>query len=242
MILANGLKFIEWREPTATVVVRTIKGQPQRGTLRASLEKAPWRELHSLTVKTISQNTNGGPLALQNLTSDAPFDLWAGGLVADQAKLLDTVESVLHVPAAMLTDTGQRTYEEGVGLAQGIEFGLRRAVTVYYKELGTNLDRAEMRDQRRRVQAKASFQFWTDVEQHVNDLLAVAENPALLGLDKTWRKTNWGQAAWRAAFAAFERVCPHETARQIRAYALGRRALVATAVPRGVEEKEEIQP
>lgn len=239
MILANGLKFTEWRESTATVVVRTIKGQPQRTLLRASLEKAPWRELHSLIVKTISQNTNGGPLALQNLAGDAPFDLWAGGLVVDQAKPLDTVESVFHVPAAMLTDAGQRTYEDGVGLAQDIEFGLRRAVSVYRKELGDNLERAEMREQRRRVQGKATFRFWTGVEQHVNHLLAVAEEPALLGLEKSWHKTDWGRAVLRAAFAAFEGACPYETARQIRAYALGRQALFAKPANRQPAKESE---
>lgn len=242
MILANGLKFLEWREPTATVtvVVRTNKGQPQRVSMRASLERAPWRELHSLTVKTISQHTNGGPLALQNLAGDAPFDLWVGGLVADQAKLLDTAESVFHVPAAMLTDAGQRTYEEGVGLAQDIEFRVRRAVSVYQKELGNNLDRAEMREQRCRVQAKAVFQFWTDVERYVNHLLAVAEDPALVGLDKSWYKTDWGQAVYRAALTAFEQACPHATARQIRAYVLGRRTLFAAPGQQQVEE--EVQP
>jgi CRISPR system Cascade subunit CasA len=237
MILANGLKFIEWRESTATVVIRTVKGQSQRSIVRASLERAPWRELHSLTVKTISQNTNGGPLALQNLAGDTPFDLWVGGLAADQAKLLDTVESVFHVPAAMLTDAGQRTYEEGVRLAQDIEFRLRRAISTYHRELGDNLDRAEMRERRQRVQNKAMFHFWTDAERRVSDLLAVAENPALLGLNKSWRKTDWGWAVWRAALAAFERACPHETARQIRAYALGRKALfVVPTQPQAEEE------
>lgn len=239
MILANGLKFMEWRESTATVVARTIKDQPQRVVLRASLDRSPWRELHSLTVKTISQNTNGGPLALQNISGDQPFDLWVGGLVADQAKLLDTLESVFHVPAAMLTDPGQQIYEDGVGLAQDLEFRLRRAVSIYHKELGDNLDRAEMREQRRRVQSKATFQYWTDAERCVSDLLAVVENPTVLGLDKAWHKTDWGKATWRAALAAFDRACPYETARQIRAYALGRQALFATPANRQPAKESE---
>lgn len=228
MVLANGLKFApypQWREPTATVVIRQTKGQSERVLLRASLDRALWRELHSLTVKTVSQTSAGGPIALQNISKDQDFDLWVGWLVADQAKLVDTLESVFHVPAAMLTDPGQRTYEAGVKHAEAIEVRLRRAVSVYHKELGDNLDRAEMREQRQRVQSKAAFQFWTEVERRVNDLLAVAANPAVLGLEKAWHKTAWGQAVWRAALAAFDRACPHETARQIRAYALGRKRL-----------------
>lgn len=237
MILANGLKFNEWRESTATVVVRTVKGQPGRTVLRASLDKAAWRELHSLTVKAVSQTSNGGPLALQNLSGDQPFDLWVGGLVADQAKLLDTLESVFHVPAAMLTEPSQRAYEEGVAFSKAMEFRLRRAVSAYHKELGDDLDRAEVRDRRRQVQDKAMTQYWTDAERYVNKLLAVAENPALLGLDGAWQKTDWGRGIWRAALAAYDHACSHETARQIRAYALGRRALVA--VPAAQQPRKE---
>lgn len=224
MVLANGLKYAPypaWREPTATVVVRHAKGQPKHTLLRASLDKAPWRELHSLTVKTLSQAGPGGPIALQNVSDDQAFDLWVGGLVADQAKLIDTVESVFHVPAAMLTDPGQRTYEAGVKYAEDIEFRLRRAVGVYHKELGDNLDRAEMRGQRKRVQSKATFQFWTEVEHRVDELLAVAADPTVLGLKMDWHKTDWGRAVWRAALTAFARACPHATPRQLRAYALG---------------------
>lgn len=243
MILANGLAFPtypEWREPTATVVVRHIKDQPTRILLRASLGRAPWRELHSLTVKAISQTSNGGPLTLrENVSDDQPFDLWVGGLVADQAKLLDTVESVFHVPAAMLTDSVQRTYEAGVKHAASIEFRLRRAVSAYHGEVGDNLNKAEMHDRRKRVQDKATSQFWTDVECHVSDLLAVVADPATLGLDNTWHKTAWGQATWSAVLAAYDSACPRGTARQIRAHALGRKTLFAA--PDGRNTKQEVK-
>jgi CRISPR system Cascade subunit CasA len=193
--------------------------------------------LHSLTVKAVSQTSNGGPLALQNLSGDQPFDLWVGGLVADQAKLLDTLESVFHVPAAMLTEPSQRAYEEGVAFSKAMEFRLRRAISAHHKELGDDLDRAEVRDRRRQVQDKAMTQYWTDAERYVNKLLAVAENPAMLGLDGAWQKTDWGRGIWRAALAAYDDACSHETARQIRAYALGRQALVA--VPAAQQPRKE---
>ena len=69
LILANGLEYGSyaedgWREPSATIVTRTVKGQPTRVVLPASIDKAAWRELHALTVKSVSQNTNGGPAAI----------------------------------------------------------------------------------------------------------------------------------------------------------------------------------
>ena len=225
LILANGLEYASyadgWREPSATVIVRTVKGQPTRVVLPASIDKATWRQLHALTVKAVGQKP-GGPAALQNISLDEDaFDLWAGGLVANKAKPVDTTESVFHVPAAMLTETSQMVYEAGVRLAETMAFGVMRAVSVYHKELGDNLDRPEMKTRRQQIQSNAAAQFWTDIEGAVARLLEVAAAPESLGLKNEWHKSAWRQSVWRAARGAYERACPHETSRQIRAYALG---------------------
>src|SRR5579864_8406496 len=53
LMLANGLEYASypngWREPSATIVTRTVQGQPKRVVVSASIEKAAWRELHALT-------------------------------------------------------------------------------------------------------------------------------------------------------------------------------------------------
>jgi CRISPR system Cascade subunit CasA len=134
LILANGLEYAPfedgWREPSATIVTRNVKGQPTRSALKASLEKAAWRELHALTVKAVGQNP-GGPAALQNVCDKEAFDLWVGGLVANKAKPVDTTESVLHIPAAMLYEPSQIVYETGVREAETTAFRVMRAVSVY---------------------------------------------------------------------------------------------------------------
>jgi len=235
LVLANGLKYAPysqsgWREPTATIVVRKVKDQQERVVLSASLDRGVWRELHALTVKGVSQSAPGGPPALQNVSDEEEFDLWVGSLVADKAKPLDTTESVFHVPAAMLTEASQRVYEDGVKHADSVAFLVKRAVSAYHKELGDDLERREMRDRRKQVQEKAASQFWTDVEQEVPRLLEVAAAPESLGFHAEWRRTPWGRSVRRAAQAAYESACPHETPRQIRAYVLGRRALFAAPV------------
>lgn len=173
-----------------------------------------------MTVKAVGQNP-GGPVPLQNISEDeVAFDLWVGGLVAaGNGKLVDTTESVFHIPTTMLTETSQRVYEDGVRYAVTVEFRLRRAVSVYHKELGDNLDRPEARNRRQQVQRNAVVQFWTDIEQAVPRLLEVAAEPASLGLKGEWRDTAWGQSVRRTARAAYERACPHQTPRQVRAYA-----------------------
>jgi CRISPR system Cascade subunit CasA len=243
LILANGLEYASyadgWREPSATIVIRTIKGQPARVVLPVSIEKAAWRELHALTVKAVTQNTNGGPAALQNISNKEAFDLWVGGFVANKAKPVDTIESVFHVPATMLTEPSQMVYEAGVRLAETRAFLVKRAASVYHKELGDNLDRPEMKNRRQQIQSNATAQFWTDIESAVPRLLEVAAAPEILGLNRKWHKTAWGQSVWRAARAAYERACPHETPRQIRAYALGLKTLFAAPAVRGDVETEK---
>jgi CRISPR system Cascade subunit CasA len=234
LILANGLEYApypEWREPTSTIVTRQIKNQPTRVALAASVEKAPWRELHALTVIAADRNSNGGPAALQNVVDGTAFDLWVGGLAANKAKLVDTTESVFHIPVQMLDveRDSQRAYESGVRWAENSAFRLGRAVSTYHRELGDNLDRAEFRDRRQQIQNKATAQFWTDIEQAVPQLLEVAVQPEQLGLNNEWHKTNWGKTVWRAMRAAYERACPHDTPRQMRAYALGLNALHFTS-------------
>jgi len=225
MTLANALEYPtypEWREASATIVTRHFKKQPTRVALPASCDKNTWRELSALTVIAVDKTTNGGPVALRNLKNDADFDLWVGGLVAaGNGKLLDTTESVFHIPAAMLAETSQLVYEKGVRHAETTEFWVMRAVSVYHKELGDNLDRPEMKNRRKQIQSKAAALFWADIESAVSRLLDVAAAPESLGLKSGWHETAWGQAVRHAALAAYERACPHQTTRQIRAYALG---------------------
>lgn len=243
MTLANGLEYPpypEWREASATIVTRSVKKQPTREALRVSVDKDTWRELHALAVIAVDKNTNGGPVALRNLTNDTDFDLWVGGLVAaGNGKLVDSAESVFHIPAAMLNETNQMVYEEGVRLAETTEFRVMRAVSVYHKELGDNLDRPEMKSRRQQIQSNSAAQFWTDIESAVPRLLEVAATPESLGLNREWYKTAWGRSVWRAARTAYERACPRETPRQMRAYALGLKALFAAPAERAAVETEE---
>jgi CRISPR system Cascade subunit CasA len=224
LLLANGMDYPSWpeaREVSATIIVRTVKGQPDRFTLGASLDKAPWRELHALTVKSAFMKDAGGPLALNNLAGDQPFDLWVGALVADKAKVLDTVEGVYHVPATMLASTGQQRYADGVQFAEQTAWALKRAVTRYHAEIGDKLDRPDARNRRDALQNKATFQFWTQVERELPLLLAAVQSADPLPDATAWRRSRWGRIVSQAARLAYETACPHETGRQLQAFVKG---------------------
>lgn len=245
VLLANGLKYPpydEWREPTCTIVVRQRKNPPERAVLGASLDRAPWRELHALAVRRVSRDTNGGPLALQNVSATDPFDLWVGGLAADKAKLVDTIEAVFHVPANMLTDTGQRLYEEGVRHAEEHAYRLGRAALAYRKELGDDLTRREARDQATRVKSKAAAHYWTEIERDVQRLLDVVADPASLAGENGWPQTIWGRTARKAAMRAFDVACPHDTPRRMRAFAVARQTLFrSTQADTSKDKPQEVE-
>lgn len=241
-LLANGLEYPaydEWREPSSTIIVRKRKDQEERAVLRSSLDRALWRELHSLAVQQISRDTVGGPPVLQNVSIDEPFDLWVGGLVADKAKLLDTVEAVFHMPAEMLKEPGQRLYEDGAEHAQKIASKLGWAVLTYRKQLGDDLTRREARDQANRVRSKAAAQYWTDIERDVQQLLDVVADPTSLAVDNDWSHTPWGKAVWAAALQAFRVACPMNTPRQLQAFALAMQTFFRSTRSDSPNEQQE---
>ena len=233
LLLANGVDYPSWpeaREASATISVRTITGQAGRFVLGASLDKAPWRELHALTVKSAFMKDTGGPVALNNLAGDQPFDLWVGALVADKAKVLDTLEGVYHLPATMLASTGQQRYAGGVQLAEQAAWALKRAVTCYHAEIGDKLDRPDARNRRDALQNKAAFQFWTQAERELPLLLAAVQSADPLPDATAWRRSGWGQTVNQAARLAYETACPHETGRQLQAFVKGLAVLFPNSV------------
>lgn len=229
LLLSNALDFPGYdegfHEPTATIV--TDSDGEGRTLLGASLNRAPWRELHALTVRRISGL--GGPLALKNLDGDEPFDLWVGAVIPAKhkpGKIEDIVESVFsHLPAALLGDTGQRIYENGVGHAQGIANRLWNAVRAYRKEIGESIERPDAKDRRFLLQNISSASFWTEAEQALPLLLALVEDASELGLEDNYSMTRWGSAIRQAARRSYESACPRETSRQMQAFVIGLKLL-----------------
>ena len=128
----------------------------------------------------------------------------------------------------MIADAGQKRYQDGVQQAERYATKLGRAISAYHRELKDELD-GQFWKHGAKVKQKAAAHYWTAVEQHVTDLLAVVEKPELLHpgevAEPTWSQTAWGKAVCAAARAAYELACPHQTPRQMKAYALGLRAL-----------------
>jgi CRISPR system Cascade subunit CasA len=261
---ANGLLYPSYadegiREPTTSVRVVEDKDGQNRRVLLSAIDrdniKKPWRELHALTVKRISDQGVGGPLALGNLDDNEAFDLWVGAVVTGQAKIEDTVESTYSVPKGMLHDTAQRAYETGVRHAETWERRLRHAIAIYRLATETNettKERLEVRfhrlkrSERQRLAGigdKAYSNYWTIIEHRLELLNRFALEPIPARDGKIqYHETDWGKHVRRGAGDSYELACPHGTPRQIRAYALGLNALFVEPNEQAkVESKKEAE-
>lgn len=240
-----------WRDPMATIYLRKgPKGDMDRTQLGGSIARAVWRELHAIAVINRTEaNPLGGPFALQNVSGVAGTDIVASAMVHAPRKtttILDTIESVQHLPAQMFEDAGQRLYRQGVEHAQRWGSRINRAISACHRELHDELDKAEFRQRGILVKQKAASHYWTAIEQKVPLLLALMEDSAPLfpgeATKENWSATAWGKALARAAREAYELACPHTTPRQLKAYSLGLNALfkpVETEAGKPAEETEE---
>lgn len=211
-ILANGIsypKFPAVRESMATVIVRGQGKNEKRAYLNIELQKHPWRELGAV-LSAHHMDDKGGALALAHLPDNAEreFDLWVGGLVVDRGKLVDTAEWVFNVPSGLLGASCLALYTSGVHAANRGEQALRQAVKEYCQKLQL---------EPHGFTRKARAYYWSILDNRYGELISIASQESALD---TWR----GQliSAMREGYSV---ACPHTTARQVQAFAVGRRRL-----------------
>lgn len=222
-ILDNGLAFPEFpavREPSTTEgVARGKTGDDARYLLGTNPDRAVWRDLPAIAAWQKS-GSEGGPLAFRRMISGSVW-LWAGGVAADQAKIIDAVQSVFSgeraLPAGLFgsDDRARIAWRGALDAAETWEYSLRNAVKAYAEVFKLDSKAvAGMRD-------RAVRYFWDRLEQSLPDLTRLAMNPAEAGekaVSHPYAPTRWHQAVQRAAAAAFRAACPSETARQIEAF------------------------
>lgn len=227
--MGNGFEYPPFREATATIVTR--RGTERRFSLAGSVETSIWRELPSIVVKSRQEeNPLGGPLAFQNLSDEQDLVIWTGALLSDgKSKLLDAIEGVYAIPAAMFTSVHRERYQEGVAYSVATQKKLDKAIAVNREALNDRLDGRRFWKRGNLVKQKASAHYWTAIEQKVPLLLDLVRDPSPLRPDDAerdqWGGTEWGRALARAAREAYDLACPRETPRQLKAYALGLNAL-----------------
>lgn len=248
MLLGDGLTYPAFEnfpeEVSATVVVS--RDGTERKLLRADT-KAVWRELSALTVSR-KQDGVGGALILGNVPGNAAFDIWVGALLTNKATILDTAESVFHIPANMRTDNGRAAYAGEVQWTENIAGKLGWAVEIYRKESDGGwegrLEMTKPQDRwklKEKLRAAAAHHYWTAVEKKRPLLMAHVEaiGTSAEAVEKT--RDAWHKAAYGGARQAYSLTCGQETPRQIRAFALGLGKLFAKQQSHDAQEPETVE-
>ncbi len=247
MLLGDGLAYPAFEifsaEVSATVVVRD---GTERKLLRADT-KAVWRELSALTVSR-KQDGVGGALVLGNVPGNVAFDLWVGALLTNKATILDTAESVFHIPANMRTDNGRAAYAGEVQWAENMAGKLAWAVEAYRKESDGGwegrLEMTKPQDRwklKEKLRAAAVHHYWTAVEKKRPLLMAHVEAIGTTGEAVKKTRDAWHKAVHGAARQAYALACGQETPRQIRAFALGLGKLFAKQATHDAQEPETVE-
>lgn len=250
MLLGNGLVYPSFTdsfppEPTATVVIKKTGGKEDRGLLSYRPTKALWRELTALVAKR-SADGAGGPLTLRTLQEGESCDLIVAALARDQATIVDTIESVFHVPSALRLAEGTAAYEAEVKTAETMASRLGWAVETYRKEIDHGWEgRLKSAGPKKgelqvKLHSLATTHYWTTVEKNLSLLMNHIE---AIGTDEIPpTREAWRKMLFAAACEAYRLSCGQATPRQMRAFIKGWQKLTAQnnpAQPDTHKDKEE---
>ena len=235
MLLGDGLAYPTFtdgfpQEPTATVVVRQKGGKDERGILAYRPAKALWRELAAVVVKRKAEGA-GGPLSLRAIQDGKGCDLIVAALARDQATIVDTAESVFHIPSGLNSNDGTIAYESEVKTAEALESRLGRAVETYRGEIDNGWE-GKLKsagpakwELKTKLHALATVQYWTTIEKNLPLLMAHIE---AIGTDAAIpTREVWRTMLFAAVCEAYRIACGQETPRQLRAFAKGLQKLTA---------------
>jgi CRISPR system Cascade subunit CasA len=234
MLLGDGLVYQTFAdgfppEPTATVVIRKNDGKQDRAILAFRPSKALWRELHAIVVKRRVDGA-GGPLALRSIPDEEDCDLLVAAVARDQATIVDTVESVFHVPSKLRSEQGTVIYESEVKTAEEVARRLGWAIEEYRKTFDGGWEgrvksagpsKGELLS---KLHSIATSHYWTTVEKNLSLLMRHIE---ALGTDAIIpTRTEWRKMLIAAGRESYELACGQESPRQMRAFANGWQKLV----------------
>ena len=149
---------------------------------------------------------------------------------ANKGKFVDVADWTLHLNVSLLGDSALEKYRKGVELADRGSNCIWHAVTAYFEDLGVGefkrneagkFKRSDPRTrvQRQKVAAKAGLMYWSALDSRYQILIDAANDRA------TSLGGEWYKILRNAMNQAYEQAFPHQTARQLRAYAAGSKSL-----------------
>jgi len=236
MLLGDGFVYPPFTEgfppePTATVVIRKNGNKKERVLLSYRPAKAFWRVLAAVVVQRNTEGV-GGPLFLRAIQDGDEYDLVVAALARHQASIVDTAESVFHIPLRLRSAEGTATYESEVITAESTASRLGRSIETYRQDIdggweirlkGAGPSKGELKA---KLHSIAITHYWTSVEKNLTLLMAHIESIGTANAIPT--REAWRVMLFKAACDAYRISCGQGTSRQMRAFAKGWQKLTAT--------------
>ncbi len=201
-----------------------------------SLEEGrhPWRDLEAILGL---ERANGAVcinhvFTLRGKNENSVIDIWIGGMISNQAKINDIVEWSTSLSTNCLGNLDLSFYRQCVRLAEQGESDLCKEITNYSQKCGDQLFQKKANGMfvhsdkrspglREKSLGEGKLIFWTYLDRYIKTLVELSEKHEMSGLRV------WDEQIHSALLAAYDRTCPHETPRQIQAYAQGLKVLQA---------------
>lgn len=229
MLYGEGLRYTTYpnfpQEFNTSIAIRRSKKKEERYLVGAKLGIRPWRQLDAILQHNLPGKISSHAINLSHL-DDEPIDIWVGTLLRNPGKqdILDSVESVFHIPSRLRVSEGAASYESEVKKAEAWATRLGWAIEDYRTEIDGGWEaRVKVAKDKRKLlsqlHSRATRHFWTTVEKQLPLLMAHIEaigTEAAIHTREAWRKM-----LFSATCEAYKAACGQETPRQMRAFVKG---------------------
>jgi len=205
-------------DPMGTIITRKKENRtadkPKNLYLPISLDKAPWRELHSIlnSLKIGNTGEESGPWALshikganiKNYESESVF-LWTGGLSCSKARIIDNCSWNYEIELSSITNQFAEAYKGKIEAADKISQRIYRAAAIYF-----NIAKKKKKKPLflKRLVQSACRTFWASLESKKDKLILDINEYAKA--NKTINEDSikwWDRLVKREAVAAFKKAC-----------------------------------
>ena len=217
----NRLPF--FREPAATIVMSKKDNQPFY--LKATAGRHIWRDLESIFMTEKESGTLSLiPFLNTYVYSESinHFRVWIGGSVKgnNEGKYDDLVEWSSDLPVSCFSDGSLIAYRKGMMSANIAEHSLADAIRKFNAPEKDKEGKDKTgRDSKQIPYEWAKGLFWNSLNGAFDVLLNAVSNNTVDAFKQ------WDAEIDSALLNAYSRTCPHETPRQIQAYAKGLKVL-----------------
>lgn len=220
IILGAGFKKSKICEPWLSYY---IGNDEKIKTLPVKMDKAPWRVLPSI-VAVNAAKTNHGALVLDNHRDQKNIDIWIGGLVTNQSRIVGEVESSIFLDKKIIDDRELSDYADGVRHAEDVMSKMRDAYRVYIDGVSSRtLPRSKAKAFKKIVDGM-TLKYWASVDGFSDLLLKSVAGDLPRSLNKknvsyiVWLQTAWGKECRSAAIDILSKYCHRSSGLQIMAY------------------------